>query len=61
MRCNTMGDQGRTSGATKKASGGSKATASVAARLATGNAPGGIKGTEGIQLGVGGSGLKKRK
>ena len=56
-----MGDQGRTSGATKKASGGSKATASVAARLATGNAPGGIKGTEGIQLGVGGSGLKKRK
>lgn len=34
---------------------------SVVARLKTGNAPGGIKGTEGRQLGVKGSGLKKRK
>jgi hypothetical protein len=54
-----MGDKGRTGGATKKASGGSKATASVAARLETGDSPGG--GAKGTQLGVQESGLKKRK
>ncbi|MEK6867614.1 MAG: hypothetical protein AABX98_02210 [Nanoarchaeota archaeon] len=56
-----MVNQGRTAGATKKASGGSKAAASVAARLKTGNAPGGTLGTEGTQLGVKGSGHIKRK
>ena len=60
MRCNTMGDQGRTSGATKKKSPGDKATGSIAARLATGNVQGG-GADKGVQLGVKGSGLKKRK
>ncbi len=46
--------------ATLKKSGGVKATASAGARNKTGNAPGGVKGTEGIQLGFKGTGLRRR-
>lgn len=53
-----MGDAKTT--AVIKKSGGVKATASSAARTKTGNAPGGVKGTEGSQLGFKGTGLKKR-
>lgn len=54
-----MGDAKTT--ATKKKSGGVKAIASATARTETGNAPGGVRGTEGTQIGVKGSGLKRRK
>ena len=53
-----MGDAKTT--ATKKKSSGVKATASVGARNKTGNSPGGTMGSEGIQLGFKGTGLKRK-